>query len=263
MLRALWNSKSAMMATQDKLDSISNNLSNINTQGYKKIDVKFKDLVYETLNRQGYPISENNNRAQEPFTGGGVKASGFIRDFKQGPLKDTGKSTDMAIDGEGFFRVIKPDGTYAYTRDGSFNIDPKLGKIVDGAGNVLDVKYNDGIDKENLTLEASNLYINSKGGISLQQGDKRVDIGTITLYSPLGDNGLMSIGDNYYVPMEGTQMLDATDYDIRQGFVEMSNVDMVSEFTDLMLTQRAFELGSRGIKTADEMWGMINNLRGK
>lgn len=262
MLRVLWNSRSAMNSNQEKLDAISNNLANAGTEGYKRVDVSFKDLVYETLDRQGYPLSENNNRQVEPLTGGGVRTTGWIRDNGQGILIQSDIPTNLAIDGEGYFKVITPQGNEAYTRAGVFNIDAD-GKLVDSLGNLLEIKFNEGINPQEIKFNKDNFSVDKDGSISYEDNGNTTNIGRIQLYSAVGNNALRSIGESLYVPNEVAQMYTVQDADIRQGFIEGSNVDMAQEFTDMILTQRAFELGSRGIKTADEMWGMINNLRGR
>lgn len=263
MLRTLWNSKTAMMANQNKIDSISNNISNSNTDGYKKIDVRFKDLMYETLNRQGYPLAENNNRQVDPYNGGGSRSTEGIRVFTQGNLKQTGVNTDLAIDGDGLFRLTRPDGNIVYKRAGSFNIDIAKGTLVDDMGSYLNIEYKDGVDLNNVGLESSKLTVNKDGTIYSGSANSRVEIGRIPLYKPVGDEALISVGESYFALAEGAEVVETSDYDLIQGFVEMSNVDMSEEFTQLILTQRAFELNSKSLKTADEMWGLINNLRGR
>ncbi len=256
-MRILWNGKSTMMANQEKLDAISNNLANVNTNGYKKVNVTFKDLMSETLYRTGYPTNST-----EAFTGTGVRTSGWLRDREQGMLKETGLSTDLAIDGEGLFRVQKADGSYAYTRDGSFRID-RDGKLVDAKGNTLSLDFLNGNSYGNVRFSPESLFIDKTGQIFIKQGDNFNLTASIPLYNAVGDDSLISTGDSLYVPAENVNMVRSNNADIYQGFIEGSNVDMGEEFTDMIITQRAFELGSRSIKTADEMWGMINNLRSR
>ena len=255
MLRILYNGRSAMMAQQEKLDSISNNLANVNTEGYKRVDVSFKDLVYETLKRDGYPTTGNN---AEPLNGTGVKASGWLRDDGQGSLQETGLNTDMAIDGEGYFRVTLADGSKAYTRSGSFTIDSS-GTLVDKNGNRLDVEYSG----EKVSLDKGNFGIDKAGTITLNENGKLTKVGKINLYNFVGQDSMASVGESLYVPKAGAQGYTVTDSNINQGYVEASNVDIAREMTDMIVTQRAFELGSRGLKTADEMWGIANNLRSR
>lgn len=262
MLRILWNSKSAMMANQDKLDSISNNLANANTDGYKRIDVSFKDLVYESLERKGYPVSEKEDRENVPFTGSGVRTSQWIRDQSQGILQETKKATDIAIDGEGFFSVTRPNGEIAYTRAGRFDIDSN-GRIVDPSGNILNVNFKPGYNYNNTKFTSSNFSLTKDGQIFITQGESNVNVGSITLYNAYGNNSMKSVADNLFIPAEDAQIYEVNNSDLLQGLVEGSNVDMVNEMTELMVTQRAFELSSRGIKMADEMWGLANSLRGR
>lgn len=267
MIRALWNSRSSMNAQQQKLDSISNNLANTNTVGYKREDVNFQDLVYETLNRKGYPNSGNN--PNEPLTGSGVKATQWLRDNSQGSLRQTGAKTDLAIDGEGYFRVTLADGSKAYERAGSFNVD-SVGDIVDKNGNRLDIDFTEeGVQLFNSgeTFSQDNFDVKENGEVYLIKDNNLEQsstlVGKINVYSAVGQNSLSSVGENLYVPNQGVQMTGTTSADIRQGFLEESNVDVAREMTDMIVTQRAFELGSRGLKTADEMWGLINGMKGR
>lgn len=262
MLRILWNSKSAMIANQEKLDTISNNLANANTDGYKRVSVSFQDLVSETLSRQGYPTGNNTNNAKQQYTGTGVKTSGWIRDNKQGILLETQKSTDFAIDGEGFFKVTRNDGSTAYTRAGRFDTDSE-NKLVDANGSRVTILYNEGVNPDNVKYTRDNFSVSERGEVSIKGEQGYQVVGRIPVYTAEGADAFRSVGENYYVPNQGTNVYEVAVPAVHQGFVEGSNVDMVSEMTDMMVTQRAFELGSRGIKTADEMWGMANNLRSK
>jgi len=244
-----------MMAQQEKLDSISNNLANVNTEGYKRVDVSFKDLVYETLKRDGYPTT---GKQAEPLNGTGVRASGWLRDNGQGSLQETGLNTDLAIDGEGYFRVTLADGSKAYTRSGSFTIDSS-GTLVDKNGNRLDVEYSG----EKVSFDKGNFSVDKAGSITLNENGKLTNVGKINLHNFVGQDTMASVGESLYVPKAGAQGYTVTDSNINQGYVEASNVDIAREMTDMIVTQRAFELGSRGLKTADEMWGIANNLRAR
>lgn len=262
LLRALWNSKSGLIAQQNKLDSISNNLANVNTVGYKREDVSFQELVQETLKRKGYPTSDR----PEIQTGTGVKATNWIRDtHQQGALLTTGNKTDLAIDGQGFFRVIMADGDYAYERSGNFLID-RNGMLVDENGNALDIqlKQPEGMQILNRIggFDANNINIAEDGSISVRDTDglNKV-VGKINIYNAVGADAFLSIGRNLYLPRDGVNVFVNNDVSILQGFLENSNVDAGKEMTEMIITQRAFELSSRGIKTADEMWGIVNNMR--
>lgn len=275
MLRILWSSRSGMAAQQEKLDSISNNIANANTEGYKRTDVKFKDLVYETLNRTGYPVSEAN--AEKSYNGTGVRTTEWSRDNGQGNLTETGIKTDLALDGQGYFQVELPeqneDGSFkkAYVRGGSFNIDSN-GQLVDKSGNRLSVQWSAGTTLEERQLTAANLGIDEQGNIFRVDGQSNKILGKINVYNVISQDSLRSIGDSLYainteevngvqVPVEVPYVNE--DVSIKQGFLELSNVDLGREMTDMIIAQRAFELSSKAMRTADEMWGMANNLRGR
>ena len=281
MLRVLWSGRSAMYAQQEKLDAISNNIANVNTEGYKREDVSFQDLMYETLDRKGYPVNEGQSK--NLINGTGVKTGPWIRDKSQGVISNTGSNTDFAIDGSGYFKVLRDNKEY-YIRAGSFNIDNK-GNLVDKNGNILEIDrnienlidedeeydfdddYNDDYDyddeeeRENI-LTKDNFYVEKDGRVYLKDEKKPRLIGKINIYDAVGENAFMSVSDNLYVPVEEVNP-EAVNSDILQGYVEKSNVRMEKEMADMIVSQRAFEFSSRAVKTADEMWGMINNLRGR
>ncbi|MFD3157461.1 flagellar hook-basal body complex protein [Haloimpatiens sp. FM7330] len=260
MLRTFWNSKSAMNSMQTKLETISNNLANVNTTGYKKVDVNFEDLLQESLDRKGYPVSKGGVRNLQ--TGTGVRVTDITRDLSEGNLMPTDKKTDFAIDGDGIFKVYRQDGTAAYTRSGDFNINPN-GKLVDYSGNrvsILDENGNEISDK--VVISEKNFIMDEKGNIYQNEGERRVKVGTIGVYTALGDKSFKSIGNNLYVPAsDDVQVTRSNNCDVLQGFLELSNVDLGQEMSQLIMTQRAFQLNSTALRTADEMWGMANNLK--
>lgn len=257
MLRTFWNSKSSMIATQEKLDAISNNIANIGTTGYKKVDVQFKDLYMESLDRLGVPLNNNDE-----IMGTGVKTSPWYRDNSQGFLQETSRPTDFCIDGEGFFKVVTPTGEECYTRDGSFSIDG-LGRLVDGRGNKIELKYLNGFSENNVEFTNGNFLVDKEGNVFVKENEIISKVAQIPTYTAVGSDAFISIGSNLYLPNTGVTVEETVDRGIYQGFLEASNVDMGQEFTDMILTQRAFQLGSKGIQTADEMWGMVNNLRSR
>ena len=266
MLRLLENSRSAMMAEQEKLDSISNNMANVNTNGYKKLDVNFKDLVYESLDRKGYPVSKGEKGKAILQNGTGVRSSEWIRDNVQGQLTQTSLKTDLAIDGNGYFEVVKPDNSKAYTRAGNFLTDSS-GTIVDQNGNrlsIIDDKGND-INKVNgpYKFDKNNFSVDSHGVVTIKNGNISRPVGEIMVLDAVGDNSMISVGDNLFIPKPGTKIVKSRDYTVMQGYLELSNVDIATEMTEMLVTQRAFQLSSTTLKTADEMWQMANNLRGK
>lgn len=267
MLRALWSSRAAMNAQQQKLDSVSNNIANSSTTGYKREDVSFQDLVYETLNRKGIPNGGNNTDSL--INGTGVKATNWLRDTSQGSLRETGEKTDLALDGQGFFRVTLPDGSKAYERSGSFNVD-NIGELVDKSGNRLDMELTEeGTNELNsgAVFTKDNFTVKENGEVYMAVDDNgsKSDVlyGKINIYNPIGQDALTSVGNNLYVAKPGATVNVTNDVSIIQGFVEGSNVDMAKEMTDMIVAQRAFELSSRTMKTADDMWGLVNSMKGR
>lgn len=262
VLRALWTSKTGLAAQQQKLDNISNNLANVNTAGYKRQEVSFQDLVYENIERLGYPTTTDAKTPQ--INGTGARIGAALRDNTQGSLLSTGMNTDLALDGPGYFRVNKPDGTQAYLRSGSFNVD-SLGRLVDKTGNILDIEYTTEGNAINEAggLSADNFTVDQSGKISVRQGNDIVDYGTINIYNFTGRDALLSAGKNLYVPKDGAELYTEKGTNILQGLLENSNVDIAREMTDMIVAQRSFELNSKGIKTADDMWGLINNMKSR
>lgn len=261
MYRILWNGQSAMNANQTRLDAISNNIANMATAGYKKVDVDFKDTLKESVDRKGYPTNIEGG-----YVGTGVRASSLSKQFYQGVLLDTGMTTDFGLDGRSMFKVINSDGQELYTRNGSFMVDVN-GDIVDSMGNMLEIEYtNEYLDmKRNgeASLKGGNFTVDKNGDINLKVGDNFKTIGKIPLYAAEGSDPYVSVGESMFLPKPEAQMKRTVDTQIHQGLLEGSNVDVGQEFSDMIMTQRAFQLGSKSIQTADEMWGMVNNMRSK
>lgn len=246
-------SKSGMSANQNKINVISNNIVNVNTTGYKKLEVEFQDLVRESLYKDSYPTNSTN-----AATGTGVRTINEIRNLNQGSLKNTGIQSNLAIDGDGLFRVIRPNNTYAYTRSGEFNVDSS-GKIVDDNGNVLDIQFYNNNNYANAGITSENLKVNGRGEVFV--GDKIV--GKVNIYKSEGDNDFLSIGDSLFTARPGINLTVENEATIMQGYTEMSNVNIANEMTDLISVQRSFQLNSKGMTVADEMWSMINNLQSR
>lgn len=255
MLTTLWTSKSGLNANQEKLDVISNNIANVNTTGYKKVNAGFKDLISSSLDEWGNPLNDKT-----ATVGNGVKAGNFTKDNSQGGLQTTNQKTDLALDGEGYFKVISSNGTEYYTRDGSFKLD-SYGRLVTANGNILEVQYANGYSQNNTGLTADNFTINKKGEIFAENNGNFEKVGEIAVYTAVGNDAFTSVGDNLFKELNGVQVYRTLDADMYQGYLEASNVDLSQEMTDMIVTQRAFQLSSKGITAADEMWEMINNLR--
>ena len=255
MLTTLWTSKSGLNANQEKLDVISNNIANVNTTGYKKVNAGFKDLISSSLDEWGNPLNDKT-----ATVGSGVKAGNFTKDNSQGGLQTTNQKTDLALDGEGYFKVISSNGTEYYTRDGSFKLD-SYGRLVTANGNILEVQYANGYSQNNTGLTADNFTINKKGEIFAENNGNFEKVGEIAVYTAVGNDAFTSVGYNLFKELNGVQVYRTLDADMYQGYLEASNVDLSQEMTDMIVTQRAFQLSSKGITAADEMWEMINNLR--
>lgn len=259
MIRSIWNSRSGMSSQMEKLDIISNNIANVNTIGYKKLESNFSALMQESFNRLGYPVN-SNERGDYPYTGTGVKTSGVQRNFSQGSLTETDKSTDLAIDGKGMFKVIDINGNEAYTRAGSFKIDA-TGSIVDDNGNRLVILNTNGdnINKPGAGFTEENFIVDENGNLI----SKEFTGSRIPVYITNGDYDMYSTGENLYKVGQQSQVMEDPDSCVLQGFTENSNVDLTDEITDLIMAQRAYQLNSTALKTADEMWQMANNLKGR
>ncbi|MBW6408538.1 flagellar basal-body rod protein FlgG [Clostridium weizhouense] len=255
MFNIFATAKSGMSAYQEKLDYLSNDLVNASTTGYKATDVQFNDLLTESLDRKGTPLVNKN-----AINGTGVKVGMDYRKNTQGNLLTTGGKTDIAIDGEGYFASTQSDGSIAYTRDGNLKIDSN-GNLVDTKGNKIYIQYEAGMAEGNPKLSSNDISIDQEGGISTKVDGNYVKVGQIPVFTAVGDKAFIAIGNNYFKPSDDAQVTLSTNYSIQQGFLEGSNVDTAEIFTDIISTQRAFQMSSKGITAADDVWGMINNMR--
>lgn len=255
MFNIFATAKSGMSAYQEKLDYLSNDLVNSSTTGYKSTDVEFKDLLTESLNRKGTPLV-----AKDAISGTGVKLGINYAKDKQGNLLTTGGKTDLAIDGKGYFALTQNDGSIVYTRDGNFKIDSN-GTLVDSNGTKVYVQYENGASEGNPALDSNNVSIDKDGGITMKVGDQTARIGSIPIFTAIGDKGFIPIGNNCFTPSSDAQITPSNDYNIVQGALEASNVDTGEVFSDMILTQRAFQLSSKAITAADDIWSMVNNMR--
>jgi flagellar basal-body rod protein FlgG len=260
-MRALYTAATGMMAQELNVQVISNNIANMRTTAYKRQRAEFQDLLYEHVKRIGTQTSDQGNILPVGVDlGSGVKTVGTPRLMSQGSLVPTGSPLDLAIRGEGFFKIQLPDGTYAYTRDGSFQMDAQ-GRIVTVQGNVV---------QPGITIpeNASGLTINSQGQVSVTQPGQTTPtvLGQLTLTRFVNKAGLLSIGDNMFTetPASGTPQdgLPATDGagDLQQGNLEAANVEAVSEISDLIAAQRAYEMNGKVITAADQMLSTTSNM---
>ena len=255
MFNIFATAQSGMNAYQEKLDYLSNDLVNSSTTGYKSTDVGFKDLLTESLDRNGTPLV--NKKA---ISGTGVKLGINYGTSKQGNLLTTGGKTDLAIDGTGYFALQQDDGNIVYTRDGNFKVDTN-GTLVDSNGQKVYIEYEDGASEGNPALKSDDISIDQEGGITMKVGEEMTKIGSIPIFTAIGDKGFIPLGNNCFTPSSDAQVTLSTDYTVVQGSLEASNVDTGEVFSELILTQRAFQLSSKAITTADDMWSMINGMR--
>jgi flagellar basal-body rod protein FlgG len=260
-MRALYTAATGMMAQELNVQVISNNIANMRTTGYKRQRAEFQDLLYEHVRRIGTQTSDQGNILPVGVDlGSGVKTVGTPRLMTQGTLAPTGSELDLAIRGEGFFKITLPDGTYAYSRDGSFQMDAQ-GRVVTVQGNVV----SPGIT---IPQNATGLTINSQGQVSVTPSGTTTPtvIGQLTLTRFINKAGLLSIGDNMFTetPASGTPQdgLPNTDGagDIQQGNLEQANVEAVSEISDLIAAQRAYEMNGKVVTAADQMLSTTANM---
>ncbi|MGI6537632.1 MAG: flagellar hook-basal body protein [Caldicoprobacterales bacterium] len=261
MNRILQTGRTGLDSMQRKMDAVAHNISNVQTTGYKPLKVNFADLIYDRAPVRGVPLtSEAREKPIETGTGSRVKT--LMRRFEQGNLQETSNPLDLAIQGRGFFGVQDPEGNVYLTRDGAFSIDAN-GNLVDSQGNLLiwysfsDEAVHFG-SKENITVDERGIIT-----ISDETGQP-VAAGMIALFDVTDKSMLFSVGDNYYTLEDQEALADITlinDSKILQGCLESSAVDMTKELTEMLITQRAYQINARSIHAADEMWGMVNQLR--
>ena len=260
-MRALHTAATGMMAQELNVQVISNNIANMRTTGYKRQRAEFQDLLYEHVSRIGTQTSTQGNILPVGIDlGGGVRTVGTPRLMSQGTLLPTGKDLDVAIRGEGFFKITMPDGTFAYTRDGSFEMDAQ-GRIVTPKGNVV----SPGIT---IPQNATSITINAQGQVSATVAGSTTPtvLGQLTLTRFVNKTGLQPIGDNLFVetpasgtPQDGLAAVDGHG-DLQQGNLEQANVEAVTEISDLIAAQRAYEMNAKVITAADQMLSSTSNM---
>jgi len=259
MISALWTSATGMNSQQTNIDTISNNLANVNTSGFKKSKINFADLIYTNMREPGTPNAQGAEIPTGIEIGHGSKVNSTQKIFTQGNIQNTDSPLDMVIEGDGFFRIQLPDGNYAYTRDGSFKQDSN-GNIVTSDGYQIDPSFQ-------IPQDATEIAITSDGTVNAIVDGENQQLGQIQLYRFANPAGLSSEGRNLYsqtvaygqamqgVPGEGGFGT------ITQGFLEMSNVKVVEEMVNMIAAQRAYETNSKAIQASDEMLQTANQLK--
>jgi len=258
MMNSLHIAATGMHSQQHTIDVIANNLANMNTSGYKKTRVGFEDLMYSQIARNNGLLGATGTSMRLGM-GAGVASSNKV--FIEGDIRTTDNPLDMAIRGDGFFEVLLPDGSQAYTRTGTFQIDAEQ-MLVTSDGYLVNPMISVPSDTEELLVGADGTVLARLAG-----DDEPTQIGQIELARFVNASGLDPIGDNLYRPshLSGDAIYAMPGEEgaglVAQGFIETSNVQLVEELTQLMLAQRAYEVNSKVIQAADQLLGIINNLR--
>jgi len=260
--RALSTAALGMSAQQKTVDNIANNLANVNTTGFKRSNIAFQDLFYQNVavSKRGGDLNGGSSGAKLQM-GHGAKPVATVRNFSQGSLQETGGSLDVAINGDGFFQVEMADGQIAYTRDGNFTMD-ESGRMVTQSGLPL-------ADQIEIPEDTVGIQISQDGVVSAKlSGDQgKIDLGQIEMAKFVNPGGLEALGDNLFAktetsgqPFFGTPGMDGFG-GLQQGYLEQSNVDVVTEMVSLIEAQRAYETNSKMVQTAEDMMAMTNSIK--
>ncbi len=262
MIRSLWISKTGLDAQQTQMDVISNNLANVSTNGFKRSRAVFEDLLYQNIRQAGAQSSQQSQLPSGMQLGTGVKPVATERIFSQGNLQQTSNNTDIAINGSGFFQVLMPDGSNAYTRDGSFQMNA-TGQLVTASGYTVQPAITIPANAQSVTVGRDGVV-----SVTLPNSVAVTQVGTIQLSTFMNPAGLNAKGENLYVetaasgnPNTTTPGLNGSGV-LQQGFVETSNVNVVEEMVNMIQTQRAYEINSKAITTSDQMLQKLAQLGG-
>jgi flagellar basal-body rod protein FlgG len=260
MIRSLWIAKTGLDAQQTNLDVISNNLANVSTNGFKRAHAVFEDLLYQTIRQPGAQSSQQTMIPSGLMIGTGVRPISTERIFTQGSLTQTSNTLDIAINGEGFFQIQMPDGTLAYSRDGSFQQDSQ-GQVVTSSGYPLSPAVT-------IPSNAISVTISRDGIVSVTQAGNSTptQVGTIQLATFVNNGGLQSVGENLFVetassgtPTPNTPGSNGAGL-LNQGYVETSNVNVAEELVNMIQTQRAYEMNSKAITASDQMLQRLTQM---
>lgn len=264
MMRALSTAGTGMVAQQFNLDTIANNLANVNTTAFKQQRAEFNDLIYQTLAASGATTGGTQKKPSAIQVGLGSRLSATTSNFAIGSMQATGNPIDIAINGDGFFVVQRPDGTQAYTRDGGFKISAEgtNGVLVTSDGYILDPRTEIPIGVQALSISEDGTVSGIPPGANEPQ-----EFGKLTLALFPNPAGLTRIGQNLYLAggASGDPSIvtpgDQGSGRLQSGFLEGSNVQIVEEMVRMILAQRAFEMNSKAVQTADDMLGVLNQLK--
>ncbi len=260
MIRSLWIAKTGLDAQQTQMDVIANNLANVSTNGFKRSRPVFEDLLYQTLRQPGAQSSQQTQLPSGLQLGTGVRTVATERIHTQGNLVQTGNSLDIAINGGGFFQVLMPDGTTAYTRDGSFQLDNQ-GQVVTASGYPVQPAIT-------IPADALSVTVGRDGTVSVVQpgSPSPTQVGSLQLASFINNAGLQGMGENLYqeTAASGTPSANTPGTNglgvLSQGFVETSNVNVAEELVNMIEAQRAYEINSKAIQSSDQMLQSLTQL---
>lgn len=258
MNRALWIAATGMESQQTKTDTIANNMANVNTHGYKRSVAHFQDMIYQTLGMPG----AGTTASEQPVgiqMGSGVRTVAISKNFGQGNLESSSSPLDLAIEGQGFFEVALPDGRSAYTRAGSFHLN-STGEVVTKDGYLV-------VGFPRIGTTVTGIDIARDGSVSTTEDGRTVEAGRLALVRFANSEGLESLGNSLLAETNASGAARRGNPGengfgtVAQSFLETSNVEIVREMVDMIASQRAYELNSKSVKTADEMLSMASNLR--
>lgn len=260
MIRSLWISKTGLDAQQTQMDVIANNLANVGANGFKRSRAVFEDLLYQTIRQPGAQSSQQTQLPSGLQLGTGVRPVATERIFTQGNLQQTGNDKDVAIQGNGFFQVLMPDGSTAYTRDGAFQVDNQ-GQLVTSSGYPIQPAVT-------IPADAQSLTIGRDGTISVKLPGTvaPVQLGAIQVATFINNAGLEGKGENLFVETDASGNANTNEPGangagfLTQGYVETSNVNVVEELVNMIQTQRAYEINSKAITTSDQMLQKLTQM---
>ena len=260
MLRALYTAATGMQAQQINIDTIANNIANVNTTGFKQGRAEFQDLLYQNIRPAGSASSASTTFPVGLQLGLGTRPVATDRIYTQGDFRQTGNPLDLVIEGKGFFQVRLPNGELGYTRDGSFHRNAE-GSLVTADGNPLEPQITIPIDAESITIGKDGTVSISQAGQSTSQ-----QVGTIQIANFQNPSGLNALGGNLFKastasgdPVTGNPGENGLG-SVGQGLLEQSNVSVVEEMVNMIVAQRAYEVNSKAVRVADDMLSQINNL---
>jgi flagellar basal-body rod protein FlgG len=260
MLRALYTAATGMQAQQINIDTIANNIANVNTTGFKQGRAEFQDLLYQNIRPAGTASSSSTQYPVGLQLGLGTRPVATDRIYRQGDFRQTDNPLDLVIEGKGFFQVRMPNGEAAYTRDGSFHLSAD-GAIVTADGSPIEPQIT-------IPADAQEIVIGADGTVSVTQAGQTAaqQVGTIQIANFQNPAGLNGIGRNLFLPSSASGTATTANPGenglghLNQGFLEQSNVNVVEEMVNMIVAQRAYEVNSKAVKVADDMLAQINNL---